>query len=313
MMPLNKLITKREKDLKWPKIIIAILSTIGIVDTGSITLKNWGLFNSLSCPGINEGCETVLNSPWGTLFQNDRISIPLSFAGFISYLTILLISLLLTSNIFSNKIRAKRFIWWLIYLISLGASIFSLLLLNIMFFKIEAFCLFCILSAILSFLIFILTIIGARFESRETMFYRGSIITIIILLSGLIWSNQVDPANANINISSSNNTSPIIKNKSSIKNIKFAKFLTEKGIVMYSAYWCPHCHDQKELFGKEASKELTIVECARDGKNNQFELCQEKGIEGFPSWEINNQIYSGTRELKQLTELTNYPFSADFK
>ena len=53
-----------KKDLKWPKIIIAILSTIGLVDTGSITLKNWGLFNSLSCPGIKNGCETVLNSPW---------------------------------------------------------------------------------------------------------------------------------------------------------------------------------------------------------------------------------------------------------
>ena len=46
-----KTLKRNKKDLKWPKIIIAILSTIGIVDTGSITLKNWGLFTSLSCPG----------------------------------------------------------------------------------------------------------------------------------------------------------------------------------------------------------------------------------------------------------------------
>ena len=51
-MALETLNRRSKKDLKWPKIIIAILSTIGIVDTGSITLKNWGLFNSLSCPGI---------------------------------------------------------------------------------------------------------------------------------------------------------------------------------------------------------------------------------------------------------------------
>ena len=38
-MPLETLNRKNKKDLKWPKIIIAILSTIGIVDTGSITLK----------------------------------------------------------------------------------------------------------------------------------------------------------------------------------------------------------------------------------------------------------------------------------
>ena len=57
-MALKTLKKRNKKDLKWPKIIIAILSTIGIVDTGSITLKNWGLINSLSCPGIQNGCET---------------------------------------------------------------------------------------------------------------------------------------------------------------------------------------------------------------------------------------------------------------
>ena len=54
-MALKTLNRRNKKDLKWPKIIIAILSTIGIVDTGSITLKNWGLFTSLSCPGIQNG------------------------------------------------------------------------------------------------------------------------------------------------------------------------------------------------------------------------------------------------------------------
>ena len=83
-MALKTLNRRNKKDLKWPKIIIAILSTIGIVDTGSITLKNWGLFTSLSCPGLQNGCETVLNSPWGTLFENDQVNIPLSLAGFIT-------------------------------------------------------------------------------------------------------------------------------------------------------------------------------------------------------------------------------------
>ena len=312
-MSLNKLKSKKDKDLKYPKIIIAILSTIGIVDTGSITLKNWGLLNSLSCPGINNGCETVLNSPWGILFENSQISIPLSMAGLLNYSSILIISLILMLNIISNKQKTNRILWWLLYFMSGGASVFSILLINIMFFKIGAFCIFCILSAILSFSIFILSIIGARFESRETMLYRGLIIAFTVLISGLIWSNQVDPANADLDLSLSKKTSPLIKTKSSTQNIKFAKFLNSKGIIMYSAYWCPHCQDQKELFGKEATKELTIIECAKDGQNNQFELCQEKGIEGFPSWEINNEIYSGTRELKELAKLTNYPFLADLK
>ena len=107
-MALKTLNRRNKKDLKWPKIIIAILSTIGIVDTGSITLKNWGLFTSLSCPGIQNGCETVLNSPWGTLFVNNQINIPLSFAGFITYLSILFITIILSLNLISPKEKLNK-------------------------------------------------------------------------------------------------------------------------------------------------------------------------------------------------------------
>ncbi len=154
-MALKTVNRRNKKDLKWPKIIIAILSTIGIVDTGSITLKNWGLFPSLSCPGVQNGCETVLNSPWGTLFENNQINIPLSLAGFITYLSILFITLILSLNLISPKDKLNKFLWWLIFLISCASSSFSFLLINIMFLKIQAYCFFCIISAILSFSIFI--------------------------------------------------------------------------------------------------------------------------------------------------------------
>ena len=104
-----------------------------------------------------------------------------------------------------------------------------------------------------------------------------------------------------------------ITTSSSLQKINFAKFLSANKIVMYSAYWCPHCHDQKQLFGKEATEFLTVVECAKDGKNNQYSLCQTKEIEGFPSWEINNNIYSGTRNLNELAEMTNYEGDTNFK
>ena len=128
-----------------------------------------------------------------------------------------------------------------------------------MFFKIQAFCFFCILSAILSFSIFIVSMIGAKFESREPMIFRGFIVAISVLLGGLIWSTNVDPSNA-INVESpSENVSPIITTSSSPQMVKFAEFLRENNIVMYSAYWCPHCHDQKQLFGKEAVLSLIHI------------------------------------------------------
>jgi len=312
-MSLNTIKITNEKNLKWPKTLIAILSTIGIADTGSITLKNWGLLNSLSCPGVNKGCDAVLNSPWGTLIKNNQYNIPLSFAGFLTYSTILLIVLILSLKVISPKQKIYKDFWWLLYLISCGSSVFSILLISIMIVKIKSFCFFCLLSAILSFSIFILTIIGARFDNRETMFYRGLIVAFTVLIGGLIWSNQVDPARANeINLSREN-VSPPITTLSSIEKINFAKYLNDNNIVMYSAYWCPHCNDQKQLFGKKAVEELLIVECAKDGKNNQYKLCQEKGIEGFPSWEINNQIYSGTMSLNELAKMTNYDGDINFE
>ena len=310
-MQINKLKSSKEKSIKWPKIVIAVLSTIGLVDTGSITLKNWGLFSSLSCPGEN-GCDVVLNSPWGTLISNNQINIPLSLAGLITYSFILLITVLNTLKIFSAKQNLNKVLWWLIYLVSCGSSVFSLLLINIMFFKIKAFCIFCILSALLSISIFILTIIGAKFENRETMFYRGITIAILVLLGGLIWSNQVDPSKASEIIDPIQKSSPVVTTKSSKQKIDFAKFLNKNKIIMYSAYWCPHCHDQKQLFGKKATEELSIIECAKDGINNQYKLCQEKEIDGFPSWEINNKIYTGTRDLKELVNITNYKGDANF-
>ena len=312
-MSLNTIKIKNEKNLKWPKLFIAILSTVGIADTGSITLKNWGLFNSLSCPGISQGCDAVLNSPWGTLIKNDQLNIPLSFAGLLTYSTILFIVLILSLKIISPKQKIYKNFWWLLYLISCGSSVFSTLLISIMIIKIKSFCFFCLLSAILSFSIFILTIIGARFDNRETMFYRGLIVSFAVLMGGLIWSNHVDPARANeINLSNER-VSPEIITISSKEKVRFAKYLSDNNIVMYSAYWCPHCNDQKQLFGKKAVEELKIVECAKDGKNNKYKLCQEKGIEGFPSWEINNQIFSGSRSLNELAEMTNYDGDINFE
>lgn len=302
---------KPEQTLKLPKILIAILSTIGIIDTGSITLKNWGIFQSLSCPGTNNGCETVLNSPWGSLIKSSSFEIPLSLAGFIIYSSLLVISIFLTLKIVPPKHETSRTLWWLIFLISCGSSTFSILLINIMFFKIQAFCFFCILSAILSFSIFVLSIIGGKFESREPMLYRGMIVSLTILISGLIWSNQVDPAKAS-NTNINENLAPLITTKSNSQKIEFARFLSKNNIVMYSAYWCPHCHDQKQLFGKLAVEQLNIVECAKDGVNNNYALCQKKEIDGFPSWEIKNEIYSGVRDLKELAEIAEYKGDTNF-
>tara|TARA_Y100001968_G_scaffold266413_1_gene255917 strand:+ start:17448 stop:18389 length:942 start_codon:yes stop_codon:yes gene_type:complete len=310
----SRLKSRRRTDpsIKWTRIVIGILGTIGVIDTGTITLNKFGFIGSLSCPGGVEGCDKVLNSPWGTIFQANNYSIPLSLAGFSGYLLVLLLAIVpFFPGLTENKNELSRYTWWGIFFVSCGMTVFSFLLLGIMIFKINAFCFFCVLSALISLLILILTLIGGGWEDFGDLMFKGIIFSIIILLSGFIWSSSVDPSQQETSLNTQG-IAPPVETISSSSSISLAKHLSSKGITMYNAYWCPHCHEQKEMFGKEAVSELLLVECAKDGKNNQSSLCEAKGITGFPSWEINGKIESGVKSLQELAASSNYNGSTDF-
>ena len=98
----------------------------------------------------------------------------------------------------------------------------------------------------------------------------------------------------------------IVTSESSKESIKLAKYLNDNGVVKYSAYWCPNCLIQSELFGEQAYKELNVVECARDGINSQTQLCIDKKIKGFPTWEINGKLILGVLSLNELSKLTGF-------
>jgi len=98
----------------------------------------------------------------------------------------------------------------------------------------------------------------------------------------------------------------IITSESTKESIELAKYLSDNGVVKYSAYWCPNCLIQSELFGKQAYRELNVVECARDGINSQTQLCMDKKIKGFPTWEINGKLILGIISLKELSKLTGF-------
>lgn len=67
----------------------------------------------------------------------------------------------------------------------------------------------------------------------------------------------------------------------------FAQCITEKGAVMYGAFWCPHCSKVKKMFG-ESFRYIDYVECDPRGDNEQSLLCIEKEIESYATFEFNN-------------------------
>ena len=86
----------------------------------------------------------------------------------------------------------------------------------------------------------------------------------------------------------------VVTSESNRESIELAKYLNKNGVIKY------------ELFGKQAYKELNVVECAKDGKNSQTQLCIDKNIQGFPTWEIDGNLILGVLTLNELSEITGY-------
>jgi hypothetical protein len=67
----------------------------------------------------------------------------------------------------------------------------------------------------------------------------------------------------------------------------FAKCLASKQAKMYGLYWCPHCADQKRMFG-DSFHYVPYVECALGppGSGQEAPVCKAAGVTLFPSWQF---------------------------
>lgn len=84
----------------------------------------------------------------------------------------------------------------------------------------------------------------------------------------------------------------------------FARCLGDKGAVFYGAFWCPHCQNQKAMFGKSA-KFLPYVECSTADGRSQLQSCRDKNIGGYPTWEFaDGSRLSGEIPISILAEKT---------
>ena|SRR3989344_7710786 len=82
----------------------------------------------------------------------------------------------------------------------------------------------------------------------------------------------------------------------------FAQCITDAGAVMYGADWCPHCQEQKELFGRKSFKLVNYVECEQRPGD-----CLAARIDGYPTWILGEERLSGKQSLETLSEKTGCP------
>jgi hypothetical protein len=84
----------------------------------------------------------------------------------------------------------------------------------------------------------------------------------------------------------------------------FAQCLTAKQARMYGLSWCPHCAEQKEMFGS-SFQYISYVECGTKGAHDEEASCVQAGIKHFPTWEFaSGWRQEGTLSLQLLSEKT---------
>jgi len=86
----------------------------------------------------------------------------------------------------------------------------------------------------------------------------------------------------------------------------FAQCLKDKGAIFYGAFWCPHCQNQKNMFGS-SKRLLPYVECSTPDRH-LTEMCKQNRIESFPTWVFPDlSTTTGEVKLAVLSEKTGCP------
>jgi uncharacterized membrane protein/glutaredoxin len=311
--------SSRRRQAPWihrnSRYLIGAIALLGALNTGYITVTK--LFGGeAACP--TSGCEQVLSSPYAEIF-----GLPLALFGLLAYLAMAAFALaplaINPEKDRQTRTKVESTTWLLLFLGATAMLVFSGYLMYIMFsqfvsqFGANGICYFCLASAVFALSLFVLTLLGREWEDSGQLFFTGVIVALVTIVGTLgIYSGIGGSAVAG-DSNAPGQVGPPIERDSGASEIALAKHLKATGAKMYGAYWCSHCHDQKELFGRQARQEMPYVECTADGQNPQVALCTEKKITGYPTWEINGQQITGTQTLQKLAELSGYKGLQNFK
>ena len=162
----------RRKQVPWihqySRLIIGSIAILGILTTAYLT------WVKLSHNGVcgTEGCEIVLTSPYANVGE-----FPLTGLGLLSYVGVAVMAFApMLINPKTNKAaynQLNQLTWLGLLLAGVGMAVFSGYLMFLLAFVIKAVCPFCIASAIFTFAIFGLTLVGHDWEDLGQVIFTG--------------------------------------------------------------------------------------------------------------------------------------------
>ncbi|GJQ14625.1 hypothetical protein GpartN1_g6416.t1 [Galdieria partita] len=278
---------------------IMILSSIGVIDTLYLTVGKLFLTPEIMCH--TQGCIEVLKSPLASI-----LGIPISLFGFLAYSAVFFLSSwpMFCRKSASSKNKLEHLSKNALFLLTSAMTVVSAFLMYVLFFRIQSFCPYCILSAFLSLSLFITSSFLHFSNIGWKKWLRHSFVVVLIVIS-IMGGALVALGTASTTFSNQIFDPPSITSHSDVRMMKLAEKLKSKNARMYGAFWCEHCYRQKQMFGEEAFEKIEYIECSRNGRDSQYNLCREKDVPGYPTWEINGELYPGEQSVEELEELAN--------
>lgn len=314
---------------------IASLASLGAAETAWLAYdKIWGdgVAASAIC-GANaanpaNGCGSVLDGPYSVI-DLAGTAVPLSAIGFGAYALVVVLALepLLFGSAKSSDVNVdedeldvtNRLL--LVALTTVMAT-FSAFLMGLLLGVIHASCPFCFVSAGLSLTLgsiaWFSDMIPASKTKEGARLGLGGFLTSTATALALFVSvetgmgNDLNGANSFTASVVANAASrqqqqdlppPPVTTHSTERTLKLALDLEALDTRFFGAYWCSHCYEQKEAMGLEAMRGIPYIECAKEGLNSQRDLCQERKVPGYPTWEVGGKLYPGEMELDELEDM----------
>ena len=229
-----------------------------------------------------ESCDAVRESRYSSIG-----GIPVAALGVLGYLSML-------AAVFSPLSKRRK--WNLLFFLSVAAVSFSAYLTWLELFVIEAVCSYCVASAAAAAAV--LALVALRRGEMAPSSSAGKTLAAAAVLFALVFA-------AAYSVHSPTPRGEAELATSDAYQVSLARWLSDRGAVMYGSFRCPHCTTQKELFGK-AFRLVPYVECSRDGPGADPELCRSKGVRNYPTWEIDGNFYVGLLSLERLDGISGY-------
>lgn len=305
---------------------IGAIAGMGALLTAYLTfMKLTGRAVAGCAAGVGAGsCSDVLNSSYAEV-----LGLPLPLFGCLAY-TGMAICALVPLAVDPERHRPWRqrledSSWWILLIGSAAMATLSGYLMYVLVTELQAICPYCIASAIFSVSLLVLALLGREWDDFGQVAFTGVVVVVVTAVGVLgIFADARVPAAVAATAGERLPISPPtttprpgygweITTTSGPAEIALAEHLRRGGAKKYGAYWCPHCYEQKQLFGARAFARIPYIECSRDAEGSQTQLCQETGVRSYPTWEIGGQLYSGTQTLERLAELSGYEGPQNFQ